>query len=159
MSRLLLIFVLFFQLCSGSQTVPASTQISTPGRQLVFKGTLSFVDVDRTISKIDIALADDDMSRSQGLMDVRSMKDDGGMLFIFDVQERQSFWMANTPLPLDLIFADENFNIVHIHHNAAPYSRSGIDSLEPAKYVIEVNAGYAVKNDLRAGMTFTYSLY
>lgn len=159
MAKLLLFLAFLLQMCSGSQPEATSTTTPTTGRQLDYVGSLSFIDNDKTISTIDIALADDDMSRSQGLMDVRSMKEDGGMLFIFDAQERQSFWMANTPLPLDLIFADESFQIVHVHHNAVPFSRGGIDSVYPTKYVIEVNAGYAVKYDLRAGMSFSYTLH
>jgi uncharacterized membrane protein (UPF0127 family) len=80
------------------------------------------------------------------------------MLLIFDTQEQLNFWMANTPLPLDLIFANQSMKIVHVHHNAMPFSTSGIDSVYPAKYVIEVNAGYAIQYDLRAGMSFNYTL-
>lgn len=158
MYKSLILIALFIQMCSGS--TPESTVETPPssGRQLDYVGSLSFLDNEQIVSSIDIALADDDMSRAQGLMDVRQMKQDGGMLFIFDVQERQNFWMANTPLPLDLIFADEAKQIVHVHHNAVPFSKSGIDSMYPAKYVIEVNAGYAVQYDLRAGMTFNYTL-
>lgn len=157
MLRFTLFALILFQMCSGAEKTPEVGN-SSNGRELVYVGTLNFVDTGSIVSTIDIALAANDETRAQGLMDVRSMKDDGGMLFIFDVQERQNFWMANTPLPLDLIFADENFRIVHIHQNAVPFSRSGIDSMEPAKYVIEVNAGYSLKHDLRAGMTFNYTL-
>jgi uncharacterized membrane protein (UPF0127 family) len=158
MFRTLFLLAFLVQMCSGGQSTSTPTQSPSSGIELDYVGTLSFVDNQNTVSTIDIALADNDITRSQGLMDVRSMKEDGGMLFIFDVQERQNFWMANTPLPLDLIFADENQNIVHVHHNAVPFSRSGIDSIYPAKYVIEVNAGYALRYDIKSGMTFNYML-
>jgi len=158
MTKSLLLLALMLQMCSGSQTGSTTENPPPTGRQLEYVGSLNFLDNDMVISSIEIALADDDMTRSQGLMDVRSMKQDGGMLFIFTAQERQSFWMANTPLPLDLIFADVSLQIVHVHHNAVPFSKSGIDSMYPAKFVIEVNAGYAVRYDLRAGMTFNYTL-
>lgn len=128
------------------------------GKTLDFIGKLDFVDEsDSIISSIDIAIADDDMTRSQGLMDVRELKPDGGMLFIFDAETRQSFWMANTPLSLDLIFVDMDKKIVHIHQNATPFSKSGIDSVNPAMYVVEVNAGYAMKHDLKIGHSITYT--
>lgn len=158
MTKTLILLALLLQMCTGSQTETNADNSTSYGRQLQYVGTLSFNDGQETISTIDIALANDDMTRAQGLMDVRSMKENGGMLFIFETQERQNFWMANTPLPLDLIFADESMQIVHVHHNAVPFSRSGIDSIFPAKYVIEVNAGYAVRYDLRAGLTFNYTL-
>lgn len=159
MNKVLILLVFLFQMCSGAQRDTNTDSTTSTGRELQYVGNLSFLDGDDVISTIEIALANDDMTRAQGLMDVRSMKQDGGMLFIFDTQERQNFWMANTPLPLDLVFADEAFQIVHVHHNAVPFSRTGIDSIYPAKYVIEVNAGYALKYDLRAGMTFNYNLY
>ena len=90
-------------------------------------------------------------------MDVRNLETSQGMLFIFDRQEVQSFWMANTPLPLDLLFADENRTIVHIHTNARPYSRIQSHRSNPAKYVVEVNAGYAMARDLQVGHTISYT--
>lgn len=158
MAKSLLLIAFLLQMCSGSQSESTAKNTPPSGRQLEYVGSLNFLDNDVVVSSIEIALADDDKTRELGLMDVRSMKQDGGMLFIFDTQERQNFWMANTPLPLDLIFADESLQIVHVHHNAVPFSRGGIDSIYPAKYVIEVNAGYAVRYDLRAGMTFNYTL-
>ncbi|HAC16094.1 MAG TPA: DUF192 domain-containing protein [Bacteroidetes bacterium] len=135
-----------------------STPVQSAGRNLDFVGTLDFVDeTSSVISTIDIAVADDDMTRSQGLMDVRELKSDGGMLFIFEAETRQSFWMANTPLPLDLIFVDMDKKIVHIHQNATPFSQSGIDSVNPAMYVVEVNAGYAVNHDLKPGQTISFN--
>jgi hypothetical protein len=61
--------------------------------------------------------------------------------------------MANTPLSLDIIFANSDFEIVRIHRNTQPYSSRSIESGRPAKYVVEVNAGYAVNHDIREGMT------
>lgn len=144
--------------CSGNRE---SGQLSSgpDGRTLSFTGELAFIDENRdTLSVIEIAVANNDSTRSLGLMDVRNLASNQGMLFIFDRQEVQSFWMANTPLPLDLLFADENGTIVHIHSNARPYSRSQIPSIYPARYVVEVNAGYAMARDLRAGQTISYTI-
>ena len=135
---------------------PTSDQKS--GRILDFVGTLEFMDETSTIiSVIDIAVADNDMTRSLGLMDVRQLKPDGGMLFVFESETRQSFWMANTPLPLDLIFVGLDKNIVHIHQNAAPFSQNGIDSVNPAMYVVEVNAGYVLNYDLKVGQKISFN--
>ena len=60
--------------------------------------------------------------------------------------------MASTPLSLDIIFVDEEFEIVRIHRNTPPYSHERILSEEPAKYVVEVNAGYTLRNDITEGM-------
>lgn len=158
MSKILVItlFSFFFlNVCSSKIENKTDQRV---GRTLEFIGKLEFIDESASkISSIDIAIADDDMTRSQGLMDVRELKPDGGMLFIFEDETRQSFWMANTPLPLDLIFVDMDKKIVHIHQNATPFSQSGIDSVHPAMYVVEVNAGYAMKHDLKIGHSISYT--
>ena len=66
----------------------------------------------------------------------------GGMLFIFPQEGRLSFWMKNTPLPLDILYINANFTIVHIAENTTPYSTARIPSKHPARYVLEVNAGF-----------------
>lgn len=130
------------------------------GRVLDFVGNLDFIQANGNhVSTISIALAVDNEARSMGLMDVKNLGADEGMLFIFPSEMRQSFWMANTPLPLDLIFVNEKLEIVHIHQNARPFSTQNIDSEFPAKYVVEVNAGYSVRNDLQVGNFINYSIH
>lgn len=133
-------------------------EVGTPDereeRVLNYSAEVSFLSMNGdTISTIDAAVADDDESRSAGLMNVPSMPEDAGMVFIFENNQPRSFWMANTPLSLDIIFANSDFEIVRIHRNTQPYSSRSIESGRPAKYVVEVNAGYAVNHDIREGMT------
>lgn len=97
-------------------------------------------------------MADDNAERNQGLMDVRNLPASKGMLFIFEKDEARSFWMANTPLPLDIIFVSESGEIVRIHHSTQPFSEKSLASDKPAKYVIETNAGYCVSHDIQEGM-------
>lgn len=104
------------------------------------------------MSSIDAAVADDSEERNQGLMDVRDLPKTKGMLFIFEKNEPRSFWMANTPLSLDIIFVNEQKEIVRIHHSTQPFSEKSITSEEPAKYVIETNAGYCISHDIQEGM-------
>lgn len=150
---IILLSLMFLNMCVSEQ----KDSVAVQGRQIEYRGTLEFLNDTTVISKIDIAVADDEMSRSLGLMDVRDLKHDGGMLFVFNDNDRLSFWMANTPLPLDLIFVNSNLQIVHIHHNATPFSQQGIDSVYPAKYVVEVNAGYAMRYDLQPGQFISFN--
>jgi uncharacterized membrane protein (UPF0127 family) len=85
-------------------------------------------------------------------MDVSDLPQSKGMLFIFEENEPRSFWMANTPLPLDIIFVNEDGEIVRIHHSTQPFAEENYTSGQPAKYVIEVNAGYCVSHDIQEGM-------
>lgn len=123
------------------------------GRELDFSGEVSFIRSESdTVSTIKVAVADDNRSRSEGLMNVMNLPEDTGMLFIFDNEQPRSFWMANTPLPLDILFVDSTMTIVRIHRNTQPYSQESIQSEQPAQYVVEVNAGYTIEHDISEGM-------
>lgn len=148
--------ILFLINCSGSDKPEFSDD--RINRVLDFKGEVSFFSTDgeRLISIINVAIADDDHTRSEGLMDVHELPADSGMLFIFEGNQPRSFWMANTPLSLDIIFANSDFEIVRIHRNTPPYSHEQIRSELPAKYVVEVNAGYSLRHDLTEGMIISF---
>lgn len=114
-------------------------------------GELRFLDgkTDKLISEIDIEVAQTPDKEQQGLMFRRSMADSLGMLFIFNTEEQQSFWMKNTYISLDIIYVNANKRIVSIAQNCKPLSEESIPSEGNAKYVVEVNAGYAAKTRLK----------
>ena len=152
---LILIIALLLTACGEkpSQERPAE-QIQ--GRTLDYTGTVGFLDMDgNLIDRVNVAIADNDDSRRTGLMDVRHLPDGHGMLFIFDREEPLSFWMANTHIPLDIIFVNSAFEIVRIHRNTRPYSTDRFPSGVPAIYTVEVNAGYTARHDIQEGMTIT----
>ncbi len=135
---------------SCQETVPERPV--QPGRVIEFTGALSFTSSSGdSITTIRVAIADSEDERSAGLMDVRSLAASDGMLFIFDRQEPLSFWMANTPLSLDMYFVNEAFEIVRIHTGTTPFSRQSYASELPARYVVEVNAGFTLTHDLKEG--------
>lgn len=123
------------------------------GRVLEYTAEVSFIRSEGdTISTVKVAVADNNRTRSEGLMNVMNLPENAGMLFIFENEQPRSFWMANTPLPLDIIFVNSEMTIVRIHRNTQPYSQESIQSEQPAKYVVEVNAGYTLEHDIREGM-------
>lgn len=116
------------------------------------EGELTFVDsVENPIIKIDIEIADNDYERQLGLMNRQSMEEMRGMLFIFPQQEYQSFWMRNTLFSLDMIFINSNKEIVTIHKNTTPLSEQSYPSSAPAIYVVEVNAGFCDRHQIKIG--------
>ncbi|MFA3783746.1 DUF192 domain-containing protein [Melioribacteraceae bacterium 4301-Me] len=120
-------------------------------------GELSFLDAKGTlISKIDIEIADTDEKRELGLMYRDKMEENRGMLFIFPQETYQSFWMKNTIIPLDMIFINANKEIIKIQKNTIPYSEQSYSSEKPAKYVIEVNAGYCDRHGIKEGNKITW---
>lgn len=108
------------------------------------------------IKTIQIEIADNDAERTQGLMWRQYMPENDGMLFIFDKQEPLRFWMKNTYIPLDMVFADKSGKIVNIYPEAAPFSEASIQSGEPAKYVVEVNGGFCASYGINVGDKIEY---
>lgn len=116
------------------------------------EGELTFVDsVENPIIKIDIEIADNDYERQLGLMNRQSMEEMQGMLFIFPQERYQSFWMMNTLFSLDIIFINSNKEIVTIHKNTIPLSEQSYPSTSPAQYVVEVNAGFCDRHNIKLG--------
>lgn len=141
-----------------STPTPDAAPPGTSGSE-VFRedGTVTFTSADGlTLAAIVVEIADNDASREQGLMGRRTMRDDRGMLFLFDRPEPRSFWMANTPLPLDILFIDANQRIINIHRNTRPFSEESLPSTAPAQYVVEVNGGWCDRNGVKEGDAITW---
>ena len=118
----------------------------------VKQGELQILTSNGDTLSFNIEIADSAIKTEQGLMYRSSMKDENGMLFIFpDVQPR-SFWMRNTRIGLDIIYADADGKIVSIAKYAKPYDdKHSLPSNYPAKYVFEVNDGLSDKLGISAG--------
>jgi hypothetical protein len=78
---------------------------------------------------------------------------------LFDNEEVRAFWMKNTVLSLDMIFVNARSEIVTIHKYTTPYSEETYMSTKPAKYVLEVNAGYADKQKISVGDRISWSRF
>lgn len=116
------------------------------------EGELTFTDSTGTLkAKIDLEIADDDYQRQLGLMNRKVMKENEGMLFIFPVQQLQSFWMRNTLISLDIMFVNDQKKIVTIHKNTKTLSDTSYPSSEPSIYVVEVLAGFSDRHNIRIG--------
>jgi uncharacterized membrane protein (UPF0127 family) len=103
------------------------------------------------LSTIDIEIADNDETRTLGLMYRPELGEKQGMLFIFPEERYQSFWMRNTFIPLDIIFVNKNREIVTIHKETMPFAEVSYPSDEPAIYVVEVKGGYTEKHGINEG--------
>lgn len=117
------------------------------------EGELEFLKKDgkSEIKKIDIELAENDDERMQGLMYRKTMDDTRGMLFIFQREESQSFWMKNTIMPLDIIYVNSKKEIVKIYKHTTPFSEKSLPSEKPVTYVVEVAAGYTDRYGISEG--------
>ncbi|BBD45407.1 MAG: DUF192 domain-containing protein [Petrimonas sp.] len=124
------------------------------------QGTLAFLSAQNndTLSVIDIEVADNNQRRARGLMYRKSLPADAGMLFVFDEEEIQGFWMKNTYIPLDMLFVNADNEIITIHTNTAPLKEWNYASTRPALYVVEVNAGYCAQKQITEGDKIIFEL-
>ena len=102
-------------------------------------------------ARFTVELADDADERATGLMHRESMARSAGMLFVYDAPAELTFWMRNTLIELDMIFADELGRVTHIHSRAQPLDETLIPSNGPALVVLEINGGLAEAMGLDVG--------
>ena len=100
---------------------------------------------------VHLEIASTPESRERGLMFRRSLATDAGMLFIFPDEAPRAFWMKNTYIPLDMIFIDAANRVVAVVPNAEPLTLQARGVPQPAKYVLEVNGGFAKTHGIAAG--------
>jgi uncharacterized membrane protein (UPF0127 family) len=87
-----------------------------------------------------VEVADTQETRARGLMFRKSLPENAGMLFVFDRDGQQSFWMENTEIPLSIAYLSRSGEIREIH-DMTPRSRRLVKSLYAVRYALEVNQG------------------
>ncbi len=103
----------------------------------------------RAVVKVEVA--NTPSSRELGLMYRKHLDEDAGMIFVFPKAQPESFWMKNTILPLDMIFADEHGKVLGIVENAEPFSERSLSVDGDSLYVLEVNGGFSQRHHIKAG--------
>ncbi len=104
-----------------------------------------------TNTSVDVELALSDAETERGLMYRTQMASSHGMLFAMEERKRQTFWMHNTCISLDMLFIDDDGTIVGILENV-PTLNDDVRSVGcPSSYVLEVNAGWCRAHGVKAG--------
>lgn len=88
--------------------------------------------------------------RSIGLMHRPTMGANEGMLFVFESESQQCFWMKNTLLPLSIAFLSDDGRVVNIE-DMAPQTLGGHCSSKPVRFALEMNQGWFAKRGVKAG--------
>ena len=106
---------------------------------------------------LNVEVAKTPTVREKGLMFRTSLGESEGMLFVFDKEEKLNFWMKNTYIPLDIAYINKHGVLNEIYY-MAPLDISKIySSVNPAKYALEVNAGWFNKNKIKIGSKIDFN--
>lgn len=125
---------------AAQQAAKTIVTVESSGKSHVFK-----VDVARTAAE-----------QQRGLMYRTDIPADGGMLFApypagGGAPREASFWMKDTPTPLDIIFIRTDGTIAHIAENTIPLSEDPVRSGEPVAAVLEILGGKAAELGISPG--------
>jgi uncharacterized protein len=119
-----------------------------------------YVIIDHFRIFVDIALTD--KQKQDGLSIKNCMNETEGMLFFLGDPTKASFWMKNMHFPIDIIWLDENFSIVHIEEELKPCTMAFYcPTYKPVKeslYVLETIAGFANNHHLNIGDRMDFQL-
>ena len=107
---------------------------------------------------LDVQLAKTPEQRQIGLMWRKDMPQHEGMLFVFEQTAMQCFWMRNTLIPLSAAFVADDGTIVNIA-DMKPQSDDSHCSEKPVRFVLEMNAGWFAKRQLKAGFKLTGQVF
>ncbi len=137
---LLICYVLIIQNV-WSQGVNHSINNSTAITKAITKTQLG-------LTKIEFAKTAE--QKAYGLMNRKSLCQECAMLFVYDQLSTDAFWMRNTFISLDIIFIDEDGQVVAIHNNTQPLNTSKLyHSPVKYKYALETNSGFAQQKNIK----------
>ena len=108
-------------------------------------------------NKISLIVSDSAESRTRGLSGMASLGEDHAMLFVFEEPDRYGIWMKDMKFPIDIVWLDEQKKIIHIEKNVSPNTYPKV-FFPPLKslYVLELNTGFASKNNLIIGESLNF---
>ncbi|NOV30813.1 DUF192 domain-containing protein [Methylomonas sp. ZR1] len=118
-----------------------------------FNHPIRFVDQQRIVYA---AIAANESEREQGLMFRQTLAEDQGMLFVYPDQTHRAVWMKNTLLALDVVFLAGGGQIVGLLKDLQPCAKDPCriyDSKVPARYILELPAGFIDKHAIQVGQT------
>lgn len=109
-------------------------------------------------------VADTPQKTEKGLMFVKRLPENEGMLFLFEQEQDLHFWMKNTLIDLDIIFLDEKGRITSIAERMPHTYTYTPDHEVPfahgyGRYVLETAAGTAQTHGLKTGDVLSWGIH
>jgi hypothetical protein len=124
------------------------------------KSPVKYVNVRVGNTEIRAEIADTLIKRTRGLMFRKSLPENEGMLFIFDSEKYEGFWMMNMSFPIDIIWINKEKKVVDVTKDAQPckFSCQVYTPKEKAMYVLEVNANFTEEHKVKIGSSLEFEL-
>jgi hypothetical protein len=102
-------------------------------------------------ARFTVEVADTPAARAQGLMHRERLASGAGMLFVYPRPQPVYFWMRNTLIPLDMIFAGADGVVRRVHHMARPLDETPVHGGDDIRFVLEINGGLAARLGIGPG--------
>jgi uncharacterized membrane protein (UPF0127 family) len=155
--RVLYIWLLLF---GAAQVVAADDSTDAAELDRIFRrSTLQIATPDARLHTFNIWIADDEQRRSRGLMFVKHLAANDGMLFVYPQPQPIGIWMKNTYVSLDILFVDANGKVARVFENAKPQSLTTMESGSPALGVVELAAGTAARLKIAVGAQVIHPMF
>lgn len=111
------------------------------------------ITVDDTSIYVDVA--DTNVSRQRGLSGRDGLVPNGGMLFVFDSDGTWGIWMKDMLFSIDIVWLAQDGTILTIATDVAPDTYPKVFyPTSPARYVVELPAGFIKAHDIAVGDNF-----
>lgn len=124
---------------------------------LFFSFQKNHINVQIGSTAVNAKVADTKEERTKGLSGTAELKDNEGMLFVFDNPGNWGIWMKDMLINIDIIWLDEEKKVIHIQKNVSPSTYPEVfEPKEAAKYILEVPAGFAEKNNVGIGTLVSF---
>jgi uncharacterized protein len=106
---------------------------------------------------IRVEVADTDAERAQGLSGREMLETDTGLLFIFEIPGKYGFWMKDMKFPIDIVWIDENWQVISINANVSPQTFPNVfEPISLVKYALEINSGDASRLGIDIGSSLSF---
>ncbi|HEC32697.1 MAG TPA: DUF192 domain-containing protein [Candidatus Kaiserbacteria bacterium] len=152
MNRLFIIgsFILLLLAFTGTSLIPKNDTVNT-----VFEMPLQTISIGSAV--INVAIADNQKTRRKGLSGLPSLPLDSGLFFVFRDSGKHGIWMKDMKFPIDIIWLNEQLQVIDIHQNISQdtYPETFRPRI-PAKFVLEVDAGFSLKYDVKVGSVLSW---
>ncbi len=148
----LLLLLLALTGCTGTSSEPRATTTDSSDARASYLPTVTIDASGGDEVRVRVEIADEASEQARGLMYRTALAENQGMLFVFPREERLSFWMKNTLIPLSVAFMDSEGRIVDIQ-DMKPLDDDppSYVSAEPARYALEVNQGFFEERGVKVG--------